>query len=94
MCNQRPQPRYTLQEAAGEIGIGSRQLFRELRRRSVLDRYNVPTWRYKALGYFVEQRSSYQHPVVGPRFYSRALVTARGLAWLHELLPSSSEVPA
>lgn len=70
------------------LGIGEHTLFAELRRRHVLDNHNVPTWRFKQDGRFVEQRGQYKHPVVGPREYSRAFVTPVGLEWLRELFHS------
>lgn len=82
----KPEARYTIQEAAEELDMGPRALFAELRRRRILDRRNVPTWRYKAAGYLTEQERAYKHPEIGVRFYSRPFVTARGLRWLRSLL--------
>lgn len=89
-----PMPRHTVQEAADTLGMGQHALFAELRRRRILDHRNNPTWRYKDAGYFVEREHAYRHPVVGTRFYSRALVTARGLEWLRDLLNDCAEVQA
>lgn len=84
--DMQPEPRYTLQEAADALGWGERDLFRELRRRRILDQRNVPTWRYKDAGLFLEHRGTYRHPTVGTRFYSRPLITSRGLRWLQRVL--------
>lgn len=89
-----PQPRYTLQEAATLLGVGQRDLFRELRRRRILDQRNVPARRYKEAGYLREIERTYRHPVVGPRFYTRPIVTERGLEWLRSFLVEHPEVSA
>lgn len=85
-----PAPHYTLQEAAHALGIGERALFADLRRRRILDNRNVPTWRYKAAGYFVEREHTYKHPAVGVRFYIRAHVTERGLRWLRATVAATT----
>lgn len=82
----QPEAHYTIQQAANALGIGSLQLFSELRARRILDNRNAPTWRYKEAGYLVEIERAYRHPIVGTRFYTRAIVTQRGIDWLRGLL--------
>lgn len=84
--NTNPQPHYTLQEAAREIGMGERAVFRTLRRRRVLSKSNTPGARYKRAGYFVERERVFNHPTVGAKPYSQTLVTGPGLEWLRTLL--------
>lgn len=80
------EPRYTVKEAAQALGLGERVLFSALRRHRVLDERNVPTWRARRSGYFVDDERSYRHPTVGTRLYTRTFITESGIAWLRALL--------
>lgn len=80
--NLQPQPRYTIQEAAAVLRIPANQLFQRLRQHRILSANNVPNWRHKELGYFIEREHVYNHPAVGAKPYSRTFVTADGLDWL------------
>lgn len=76
----------TVQEAAAELGIGPKRLFRWLREQRVLDAANVPYTHIRHQGLMRVHYGHWRHPIVGYREYARPLVTPRGLEWLRHRL--------
>lgn len=73
---------YTVQEAAGKLGVSCRWLFAELRKRGILGRTNLPCGLYRDRGLFKVGHSVWEHPRLGARLRARALITERGIIWI------------
>lgn len=74
-------------EAAKQLGVGSRTLFKALRQRGVLSQNNIANRTYVISGDFVnEQRSAYKRGTRIQRWYTVALVTGRGMSLLQEIV--------
>lgn len=81
----------TIQQAAKVLcsrGIctGPCLMFRQLRRRRVLQRDNSPYQHYINCGWFRVECSTYEHPTQGRQPYTRTFVTERGLSAIERLL--------
>ena len=83
---QPPDGCVSLQQAAREIGVGSRRLFQLLREQHVLGHDNIPYSHYTTRGHFVVRYGDWWHPEKGRQTYARTFVTRRGLTWLRDLV--------
>lgn len=77
---------YTVQEAAAELGVGQKRLFRWLREQRVIDASNIPHQSYRDRGLLRVRYGHWHHPIIGAREYARPLITQRGLDWLRQRL--------
>lgn len=85
-----PQHYHTVQEAAQELGIGSRRLYQWLRQQRVIDAANLPYRHYIDRGLLAERRGHWVHPTTDRvRYYVRPVITPRGLTWLRNRLQES-----
>lgn len=75
-----------IDRAAEILGVGSKTLYAELRRRGILGSKNVAIPRYVKSGDFrVEQRSYYLKGTVIQKHYLVTLVTTQGMSLLQEI---------
>lgn len=74
---------YTVQQAAAELHMKPKDLFRWLRQNRVIDAGNLPYQQFKDSGWLTVQISHWRHPVTEQeREYKRPMITEKGLAWL------------
>ena len=77
---------YTVRDAAAELGIGPKRLFRWLREQRVIDAANLPHQSYRDRGLLHVRYGHWEHPTLGPRPYAKPIITQRGLDWLRRRL--------
>ncbi len=80
----------TLQAAAkylmsNGVNTGPCLLFRQLRRRGILNAENVPLTEYVKRGWFCVELGNFTHPNRGREIYCRTFVTERGINKLEAL---------
>ncbi len=82
--------RYTVQEAAKMMGVGSITLFRTLREANVINVNNTPYQQYIDQGILAVKQREWATST-GPRFYSRTMITNKGIKWIQEHLVQCSK---
>lgn len=83
---------YSIDETAKLLGVGRKKLFALLRELHVLNCQNVPYQRYLDAGYFRVYARAWHHEKAGLQHYAKTLVTARGVAWLQQIVGTTDDI--
>lgn len=74
---------YTVQEAAEQLGVGEKNLFKLMRQLRIIDAGNTPFPQYVEERLLFTRPRAYKNKTTGiTRHYRKTFVTRKGLKWL------------
>lgn len=85
---------FTMERVSKTIGYGRNKLFQFLRDIKILRNNNLPYQEYIDRGYFNVRQYSITHLTQGIENKTQTLVTARGMAYIHDQLVKHGKLPA